>query len=119
MIIRTADALGLDGAIFCKSCDVYNPKAIRSTMGAIFRIPVYRNVEKEELLEALNEAGLKSYAAVVNNAERDVKRIDFSKGGAVFIGNEGNGLDSSRRDSRTGLRRLVALDPVHPAQPDS
>lgn len=94
MIIRTADALGLDGAIFCKSCDVYNPKAIRSTMGAIFRIPVYRNVEKEELLEALNEAGLKSYAAVVNNAERDVKRIDFSKGGAVFIGNEGNGLDS-------------------------
>ena len=45
-------------------------------------------------MEALNEAGLKSYAAVVNNAERDVKRIDFSKGGAVFIGNEGNGLDS-------------------------
>lgn len=75
MIIRTADALGLDGAIFCKSCDVYNPKAIRSTMGAIFRIPVYRNVEKEELLEALNEAGLKSYAAVVNNAERDVKGL--------------------------------------------
>ena len=32
---------------------------------------------------------------------------------------EGNGLDSSRRDSRYSVRRLVALDPVHPAHLDS
>lgn len=94
MIIRTADALGLDGVIFCKSCDIYNPKTIRSTMGSLFRIPVYRDIERDELFEALNKAGLKSYASVVDGAECDIKNVDFRNGGAVFIGNEGNGLDS-------------------------
>ena len=31
----------------------------------------------------------------------------------------GNGLDCCRRYSSNSLRRLIALDPVHPAQPDS
>ena len=33
MIIRTADALGIDGIIMCGCCDLYSPKVIRSTMG--------------------------------------------------------------------------------------
>ena len=37
-VIRTADALGIDGVILCKCCDLYNPKVIRGTMGSIFRI---------------------------------------------------------------------------------
>lgn len=93
MIIRTADALGLDGVIFCESCDVYNPKVVRATMGALFRIPVYRDIIEDELFTALADAGLKSFAAVVDSSACDVKNTDFSGGGAVFIGNEGNGLD--------------------------
>jgi len=55
----------------------------------------------------------KETACTVNQRHGDVgQRLQ-----PCFV--EGNGLDSSRRDSRTGLRRLVALDPVHPAQPDS
>ena len=38
MIIRTADALGLDGAILSGSCELYSPKVVRSTMGSIFRV---------------------------------------------------------------------------------
>lgn len=94
MIIRTADALGLDGVIFCESCDVYNPKVVRATMGSMFRIPVYRDVNEDELFMALDAADVKSYAAVVDASAKDVKTTDFSCGGAVFIGNEGNGLDS-------------------------
>ena len=49
MIIRTADALGLDGVIFTESCDIYNPKVVRSTMGSIFRIPVYRDIPADDV----------------------------------------------------------------------
>lgn len=93
MIIRTADALGLDGVIFCESCDVYNPKVVRATMGSMFRVPVFRDINEDELFSALSDAGIESFAAVVDRNAQDVKKIDFSKGGAVFIGNEGNGLD--------------------------
>ncbi len=93
MIIRTADALGLDGVIFCESCDVYNPKVVRSTMGSMFRIPVFRDVLVDELFIALDDADIKSFAAVVDSDAQDVKAVSFKNGGAVFIGNEGNGLD--------------------------
>lgn len=102
MIIRTADALGLDGVIFCESCDVYNPKVVRATMGSMFRIPVYRDVNEDELFTALDDAGVKSYAAVVDLSANDVKSTDFSAGGAVFIGNEGNGLDADITAKCTG-----------------
>lgn len=92
MIIRTADALGLDGVIFSGSCDIYNPKTVRSTMGSLFRVPVYSDISGDDVFTALEKAGLSSFAAVVSTDAQDVKTVDFSEGGAVFIGNEGNGL---------------------------
>ncbi len=92
MIIRTADAMGLDGVIFSKSCDIYNPKVVRATMGSLFRIPVYHDIDEDNIFMALSQAEIPSFAAVVTPDADDVKYVDFSKGGAVFIGNEGNGL---------------------------
>ena len=41
-IWRTADALGADGLILVNGCaDPWNPKTVRATMGACFRLPVY------------------------------------------------------------------------------
>ena len=92
MIIRTADAMGLDGVIFSGSCDIYNPKVIRATMGSVFRIPVFSDIEEDDVFMKLSAAQIPSYAAVVNMEACDVKSVDFSNGGAIFIGNEGNGL---------------------------
>lgn len=98
MIIRTAAALGLDGVIFSGSCDVFNPKTVRSSMGALFRIPVYRDIDEQMLFDKLSELGLNSYAAVVDKDACDVADMDFNSGGAVFVGNEGNGLDKEVTD---------------------
>lgn len=107
MIIRTAEALGLDGVIFCGSCDVYNPKTVRATMGSLFRIPVFRDIDENSLFTALSAVDIKSFAAVVDKDAEDVKKTDFTRGGAVFIGNEGNGLDkdiSSKCGERITIR---------------
>ena len=46
-IWRTADALGADGLLLVNGCaDPWNPKTVRATMGACFRLPVYeRNAD--------------------------------------------------------------------------
>ena len=39
-IFRTAEAAGVTGIIMSRDCvDIYNPKTIRSTMGALYRMP--------------------------------------------------------------------------------
>lgn len=92
MIIRTADALGIDAVIMSNSCDIYNPKVVRATMGSLFRIPVFSGLQEDDIFLKLDSAGLSSYAAVVDSSATDLKNVDFKNGGAIFIGNEGNGL---------------------------
>ncbi len=51
-IVRTVDAVGGDGVILINECvDPYNPKAVRATMGSIFRIPIFQVNNSEALLE--------------------------------------------------------------------
>lgn len=90
-IIRTADAVGLDGVFLSDCCDLYNPKAIRSTMGSLFRLNV-SEVDFEEIFPLFEQRGVPSYAAVIDRDAVSLTECDFSGGGVVLIGNEGNGL---------------------------
>ena len=59
-IVRSADAAGADGVILLKgTADIFNPKALRATMGSIFHLPVIQNVSLAEALEFFKEQGVK------------------------------------------------------------
>lgn len=90
-IIRTADAVGLDGVFLSECCELYNPKVIRSTMGSLFRLNVLE-VSFEEIFPLFEQRGVPTYAAVIDRDAVSLTDCDFSEGGAVLIGNEGNGL---------------------------
>lgn len=92
MIIRTADALGIDGIIMSGSCDLYSPKVIRSTMGSVFRMDIVNENDPDELFAQLEENNITSSAAVIDSDALDVTAVGFEGAQAVFIGNEGNGL---------------------------
>lgn len=94
MIVRTADALGIDGIILSGSCDLYSPKVIRSTMGSVFRMELTIENDVEKLFGLLNENGVKTSAAVIDKDAENVTGCGFDGKQAVFIGNEGNGLPS-------------------------
>ena len=102
MIIRTADALGIDGIFMCGSCDLYSPKVIRSTMGSVFRENIYIIGSEDELFEVLKSGGVTTSAAVIDTDAEKVTECGFTGRQAVFIGNEGNGLPAevSRRCDR-------------------
>ena len=60
-LIRTADAAGADGIFLSKGCvDIYNPKVIRATMGSIFHLPIYRNLNLMDLMEDFKNNNVKN-----------------------------------------------------------
>lgn len=92
MIIRTADALGIDGIIMSGSCELYSPKVIRSTMGSVFRMDIFIENDSDKLFAMLAENGAETSAAVIDKDAFPVTECSFEEAQAVFIGNEGNGL---------------------------
>ncbi|MDD6345371.1 MAG: RNA methyltransferase [Oscillospiraceae bacterium] len=92
MIIRTADALGIDGIIASECCDLYNPKVIRSTMGSIFRMKIFTEPDTDIIFSELSGKNIKSFASVTDSDALNINSVNFNGGCAVFIGNEGNGL---------------------------
>lgn len=90
-VIRTADAVGVDAVFLADCCDLYNPKVVRSTMGSLFRLNV-SEVKFDEVFPLFEKRGVPTFAAVIDPDAVSLTECDFSKGGAVLIGNEGNGL---------------------------
>lgn len=89
---RTAEALGVNGLILYNCCDIYNPKALRASMGAFFRLPVMLTDELPMLLKNKAIEGMMTVAAVPDRDSEDITALDFSKGAITVIGNEGNGV---------------------------
>jgi TrmH family RNA methyltransferase len=90
-IWRTADAFGADGLILCNGCaDPWNPKTVRATMGAVFRLPVYEGT-LVEAADKLARAGVPLYAAALRDDTEDVRNICLERS-AVIIGSEGRGV---------------------------
>ena len=88
---RTADAFGADGLILLEGCaDPFSPKTVRSTMGAAFRLPVYRSTA-ETLKEKCRQAHLPLYATALREDTEDVAAADLRRCAAV-IGSEGRGV---------------------------
>lgn len=93
-VIRTAEALGIDGIVISGGCDIYNPKALRASMGSIFRMPVLLSDSLPEKIEEFKAVGLHTFASVVSGNAEDISKTDFSDGALVVIGNEGNGVSA-------------------------
>ena len=90
-ILRTADAFSADGLFLVNACaDLYNPKTVRASMGAVFRCPVW-TCGLDELQTLLEESGLPLYGAALRADTEDVRQVDISRC-AVAVGSEGKGL---------------------------
>jgi len=90
-IWRTADAFAADGLILCNGCaDPWNPKTVRSTMGAVFRLPAYEGA-LETAAEKLAQANIPLYATALREDTEDVRVVPLGKA-AVMIGSEGHGV---------------------------
>ena len=92
-ILRTVDSIGLTQILVSKeTADSFNPKVVRSTMGAIFRVKV---IECENLQGKLKEIKKHKYKIVVSSLQTENSLYDIKLNKKVIVvGNEANGVSA-------------------------
>ena len=91
-IFRTAEAAGVTGILLSGGCvDVFNPKVIRSTMSAVFRMPFALCSDLPEAVSKLKDKGIIVCAAWLRGSV-PYDSLSYLSGTAFMIGNEARGL---------------------------
>ena len=109
-ILRSADGAGVDAVVVADPhTDLFNPAAIRASMGTIFALPVAASSTEETL------AWLDRLAIPVLTARPDAAQLytdaDFRRGAAIVLGSEAQGLSE-----KWGGARLTPIKlPMHGA----
>lgn len=99
-IIRLADWFGIEN-IFCSqdTADVYNPKTVQATMGALSRVNIHYVNLAIFLNDQLNTFPIPVYGTFLDG--EDMYRTGLTSTGFIVMGNEGNGVSEE-------IKRLVS-----------
>lgn len=93
-IIRTCDWFGVNALVLgTNTVELYNPKVIRSTMGSIFHIPVYEEINLEYFVTKLKKQNYQIYAADINS-DLNYHQIKYDFPLTLILGNENSGISS-------------------------
>ena len=105
-VLRTVDAAGFDGCVLTPGCaDPLSPKALRATMGSVFRVPCAVLPSAPEAAAAFAARGYAVLAAVLDG-EDFYNRKPLPRKVCLMVGNEGSGITEETRSRATHLYRL-------------
>jgi RNA methyltransferase, TrmH family len=115
-LVRSAAASGASGVIFARgSVDPLHPKTVRSSAGALFHIPVVRDVSVEEAVAVARSNNL-----TVIEARADSNRFydgtDLTRPALLVLGNEAWGLPTEKEnliDERVGIPMSVDVESLN------
>lgn len=111
-MMRTALASGIRALISLKGGDPFHPKAVRTSMGALFVLPIYCVEDEQELLTLLRSTGWHSVGAVVEGGVL-AHETSFAEKTAMFMGSEAHGLSpwlQKHLDSRCTIPMVSIVD---------
>lgn len=92
-IIRSADSFLCKKIICSLGCaDIYSDKAIRASMGAIFRMCIETDCDIVKEIEKLKNSGYTVYSSLLDRNSEKLGNIDSFNNCAFVIGNEGKGI---------------------------
>jgi TrmH family RNA methyltransferase len=91
-LVRVAEAAGCAGVVSTPgSVDLHNPKTVRATAGAVFRVPVAEQVDPDELLQRCESLGVTTWATVGREG-RALETVPLAGAAVVLVGAEAHGL---------------------------
>lgn len=110
-ILRTCDAAGATGLVILEpSVDIYDPQAIRATMGSLFAVPVVRLADTAALdrwYEEKRRAGMPLLVVASSAHGREHHYyVDYRQPVVLLVGSERYGLPESLRDGADASVRL-------------
>lgn len=91
-VIRSALAAGASGFLAVGTTDPWHPKAVRTSMGSLFRLPILRVEEDSGWLRSLAERGVETCATVCGQAESLPRFRPGQERLALILGSEAFGL---------------------------
>lgn len=104
-ILRTADAAGVTAVLLSDSiCDLFNPNVIRSSLGALFTLPIASST-MQKITDWLHSQDISIYTARVEGAS-EYARVVFDDCAALVVGNEAAGLGTRWTDDRFQAVRI-------------
>ena len=115
-IIRIADWFGIND-IFCSNdtADVYNPKVVQATMGAISKVKVHYT-DIVELLQKAADAEMPIYGTLLDG--ENIYDAPLSTNGLIVMGNEGQGISDAVKE-KINRRLLIPSFSVDGDRPSS
>jgi len=91
-IARTAECAGVDGLLIpARGSAMINSDAIKTSAGALYKLPVIRSENLKESISFLRNSGL-SILAATEKAEKGYIKADFNRPLALIMGSEGEGI---------------------------
>ena len=89
-LARTASAAGASGIVLTKgSCEIFSPKVIRASAGAILRLPFIIDIDIKNIIDILKQNNIKIIACHPRDGQIS---CDMTESCAIIIGNEARGL---------------------------
>ena len=99
-IVRLADWFGVENIICSRECaDLYNPKVVQATMGALLRVKVHYIENLSSLLSEARTEGLAIYGTLLDG--NNIYHEKLTSEGIIVMGNEGRGLSDECRNTLT------------------
>ena len=93
--VRSAAALGFDQVWLAACADPLGPKALRASMGAVFRVPLRSFSSGDKMLSLAREKGLFTVAACLSPDAVVLNKVDLARPVCLFVGSEGQGLSEA------------------------
>jgi len=91
-IARTAECAGIDGLIIpARGSAQINSDAIKTSAGALYKLPVVRSQNVKETLQFLRNSGL-TIVAATEKSQKDYTAVDMNRPMALIMGSEGEGI---------------------------
>lgn len=107
-VLRSADAAGADAVIICDPLtDIWNPNLIRSSVGAVFSVPV-AVCTSADAIAFLKERGIRILTAQLQDSEWYYD-TDMTGATALVMGTESTGLTQAWRDSADAHIKIPML----------
>lgn len=105
-IMRTAEGAGMSGVILSRgTVDLFNPKVVRATMGAVFRVPFYCADDMCGMIEKLRTNDIPVYGMMLQGSVL-YDEPDYVRGAGIVVGNEANGISPETARFLTGTVRI-------------
>jgi len=105
-ILRSAEAMGMEGVILSRCADIYSPKVVRAAMGTVFRMPVFITSNGIGAVNVMKDCGRRVLAAALGWYSLTLGEYEPDPMDCAVIGNEGHGMPDAMISECTACLRI-------------